>query len=707
MKRYISQLVQTQKNSTYGCGIHFVKRALSYYGMAASLLALVAVLISYVYGLVQPVRWPSMIYFLIALMVTLFSKRWATYLLIFSLPLLPDLHTQISYIKSPAVPYFVNYPGLDMSVGFVIGLLLLRITDKTDGIQNLLLPPWTAGLVLLVLSISTAAAVVRNLWQINAEFTVVGLLNNALRFKLINPLNDYFPIASLIICGVAVLLFTLLLQVLKQERLPNEVVFRPVVLAAGVAAIWGIVQGITAFGLSEQTINYRPASWGYGATGFQPDIHAFGAHMLIGTVGLFGYITLPHARSWRNIIFLVMLLSCVALILSKSRASTFLLVVAAGLYLFLMLRRADLTSKTLKLVALFVVVAGVVGLSQSIAWMKEINAALENSNTSWFQKINEISRYRLEIFMAALRLFATAPFLGIGNGNFLRVSRNPELTGTNWFIVEGAENAFIDIEGGDNAHNYFLQILAETGLIGIVACALFFIYPVVTKIGSERVRPVVWGMIAIALGNVYSHSLIIRENLFLLVVFCALLYAGVKRRNKNTVLDDSSTRIPLATVSYQLLGTALLVTAAVLGVKELRSPLENTQTAVGYECFRPSQKTGIDGWSSGMYTVNVPIGTRYIYYSIDDAYGIKPDEFIPLHVSWYDTNRKLVLAEVYNVLGADFPAAIEVQVPVEETDRSLVRIATLTSNFCFTPANQSFTDDTRRLSMKVVHTFAF
>ena len=108
-----------------------------------------------------------------------------------------------------------------------------------------------------------------------------------------------------------------------------------------------------------------------------------------------------------------------------------------------------------------------------------------------------------------------------------------------------------------------------------------------------------------------------------------------------------------------------------------------------------------------MYTVNVPIGTRYIYYSIHDAYGIKSDELIPLHVSWYDTNRKLVLAEVYKVLGADFPAAIEVQVPVEATDRSLVRIATLTSNFCFTPANQSFTDDTRRLSMKVVHTFAF
>jgi hypothetical protein len=206
---------------------------------------------------------------------------------------------------------------------------------------------------------------------------------------------------------------------------------------------------------------------------------------------------------------------------------------------------------------------------------------------------------------------------------------------------------------------------------------------------------------------VYSHSLIIRDNLFLLVVFCALLYAGVKRRNKNTVVDDSSTRPTLATDNYQLLGIAIFLTVAVLGVKELRSPPEDAHTAVSYECFRPSQKTGIDGWSSGMYKVNVPIGTRSIYYSIDDAYGIKPDEFIPLQVSWYDTNYKLVLAEVYKVSGADFPAAIEVQVPVEATDGSLVRIATLTSNFCFTPANQSFTDDTRRLSMKVGHTFAF
>jgi O-antigen ligase len=707
MKRDIFRAAQTLRYGSHDGAVHFVKCALSYYGMVVCLLALAAVLISYMYGLMQPVRWPSVIYFLLALLVTLFSRRLATFLLIFSLPLLPDLHIQISYIKSPAVPYFVNYPGLDVSIGYAVGLLLSRLIDRGNDLKSMLLPPWPAGLLLLMLTISAAAAVARNLWQINADFSLIGLLNNALRFKLINPLNDYFPIANLIIHAVAILLFTLLLQVLKQDQRPNEVVFRPVVLAAGVAAIWGIVQGLTAFGLSEQTIDYRPASWGYGATGFQPDIHAFGAHMLIGTVGLFGYIALPHARSWRSLVLLVMVLCCVALVLSKSRASTFLLVLSTGLFVFLMLRQKQLTPRLLKAISICVAIVALVGFSQTFAWMREINAALDNPSTSWFQKVNEISRYRLEIFLAAMRLFATAPFFGIGNGNFLRVSRDPEVTGTSWFIGEGGKNAYIEIEGGDNAHNYFLQTLAETGLIGISVCTLFFIYPFLTKVAIDRVRTVLWGMIAIALGNLYSHSLVIRENLFLLAVFCALFYAGVTRRNEDPVLNDSTARICSLSFNHQLLGIIVLVVIGGFSLKEFRNASEGPANAGGYACLRPSQDTAIDGWSSGIYKTQVPIGARYVHYLIDDAYGTKLGESSLLRFGWYDENRNLIKEELYPISGAKFPIKIRAQVPATIVDAPKESIVVVTSNFCFTPANHSFVDDVRRLSMKVRNEIEF
>lgn len=238
-----------------------------------------------------------------------------------------------------------------------------------------------------------------------------------------------------------------MVHALKRSKDANEAIFRPLLLGSVVAALWGIMQAITSHGLPLATIEYRPAGIGFGAIGFQPDIHAFAAHMLVGTVGLLGYLSLPHSRTYRNTIILTIVLCCGALILSKSRASAFLFVVGTAVYLFLMLRRVSLTTRALKVLACFGFVVLLVALSQSFAWLREINTALENANTSWFQKINQISRYRLEIFTAAFRMFEAVPFFGIGNGNFFRASRHQDFTGTTWFISEGTENAFIDLEG--------------------------------------------------------------------------------------------------------------------------------------------------------------------------------------------------------------------------------------------------------------------
>jgi hypothetical protein len=78
--------------------------------------------------------------------------------------------------------------------------------------------------------------------------------------------------------------------------------------------------------------------------------------------------------------------------------------------------------------------------------------------------------------------------------------------------------------GGENAHNYFLQTFAEVRLLGIFCILLVFLYPIQRRQQNKRYLVAVFGILAIFYGNIYSHSLIIRENLFFLVAMIALLY---------------------------------------------------------------------------------------------------------------------------------------------------------------------------------------
>jgi O-antigen ligase len=512
------------------CWLEAFKRLCSYAGAAICLFAFAIVVVSYAYGLMQPVRWPSLIYCLLTLILTLLSPRWATCTVLFIFPLLPDLHVQLSYIKQPAVPYFINYPGIDVIVGYFLGLQLTRFFDKGRAESAWTLPPWPAGLFLIVVTASTIVAIDRNLSHANAAFSMIELVSNTLKFKLINKLNVYFPMVELLVYSFAVLLLTLLIPILQNDRERNDRVFKPIMLAVAVSASWGVMQALSAFGLPAYTIEYRPSNLGFGAVGFQPDIHAYGAHMLIGTIGLLGYLTQTTLSVERRWLYVLMTVCFAALILSKSRASAVLCVLAGGVFLILEIRKHPLSTRLIKWLALFAVVAVVVGITQSIAWVKEITAALENSSASLFEKANEISRYRLEIFIAAIRMFALYPIFGVGNGNFFRLSLDKELTATSWFHDKG----------GDNAHNYFFQTLAELGLVGVVVAAVIFIYPLLTRQKNSAIVPALWGLIAIALGNIYSHSLIVRENLFLLMIFLALLYAesnGASRSETESAQD--------------------------------------------------------------------------------------------------------------------------------------------------------------------------
>ena len=80
--------------------IRKTQTALAWFALVAALSAVVVVLGSYLVSASQPYRGPSLFYFYLLFFAALISRKWSTALLIFALPLLPDLAMQAQYIRT-------------------------------------------------------------------------------------------------------------------------------------------------------------------------------------------------------------------------------------------------------------------------------------------------------------------------------------------------------------------------------------------------------------------------------------------------------------------------------------------------------------------------------------------------------------------------------------------------------------------------------
>ena len=80
------------------------------------------------------------------------------------------------------------------------------------------------------------------------------------------------------------------------------------------------------------------------------------------------------------------------------------------------------------------------------------------------QFVGEIARFRdgahFSVIVGGFEAFNTAPVFGIGPGNYRYLA--PDI------LPQGA-----GMRPDNHPHNYFVQILAETGVVGLTAAAVF------------------------------------------------------------------------------------------------------------------------------------------------------------------------------------------------------------------------------------------
>ena len=630
-----------------------------------------------------------------------FSMRFAMMGCVFALPLVPTFAWQFQVYTGYGRIQDTANAGLDLVVGILFGLIANTLSSKKR-IQDRLALPWPAALVMLVLTVSVAMAIARNLHQSASPFTLQALLFNVVNMRSLGWHDDYRPLVDWAAYASAFLLLALFVPALKNMPDRNEVIFKPLIAGLVIAALVGWRQSNNGAGLNSSQLNFRLDGFGYMALGFQPDNHAFGGQLLLGVIGLLGYLYFTQNK-WLRLfcVALVLPLCWYVLFLSKSKASfalgVFGLLLAVAIWSF---RR----SKYLKQVVVSCFVcAGLLTLSAlffSAAWGAMLGPLLHKFNLPDLYTLNLKLSYRPEVYLAAFQMFLLFPFAGLGQSEFYRQSANLDLTRSLFLSVE---------QNGENAHNYFLQTLAETGLLGFCAFALLLSYPFIRTANKRLLIPAAVALAAVFAGNLLAHSMLVRENLLLAACFIALLYASMTKQDTTSAKDQTASLMTdgrivpmtdqrLAWLSQPKILLAVTAIALLLIAKEMYQSFKGSPFNVDVQC-QATRNLARDGWTSGRLLIDVPVGAQGLALNLATT---QPDVAVrPLPVSlsiWF--NRDLLVKKDF-ILNQTIPQSLAIDLP----DGTLATPDDYQIEFkvqrCFVPRNFGINQDGRRLGVRI------
>lgn len=629
--------------------------------------------------------------FAFALLTTSFSLRAGMIGCVFALPLIPNLAIQIHYFLGYARVAHLHNPGLELIAGLYCGAILHYLAHRRNNKFPLVLP-WQASLVMIFLTISVVLSIAKNLYQTGSEFHFSALIYSFLNMRTIGWHDDYQPLTDWIAYGSAFVLLAIFAPALKALSDRNHIVFKPLIWGVTIAAIVGYWQSTIGIGLNKDQLMFRADFLGYMAVGFQPDNHAFAAHMLLGTIGLIGYLYYTDSKLYRFwIVALAMPLAWVSLLLSKSRASLGLSIVfLIVIFLIWVFRRSQYLGKTARGLLIFVSLGLVSFVLFKDIWLSYLTILAHKLGYASLGALNLALVYRPEIFAAAIKIFSLFPIFGIGQSEFYRQAASHELTNSYYLSIE---------QNGENAHNYFLQTLAETGIVGFALFTLFVLYPLWKIKDKQSLIPALVGLSSIFLSNLYAHSLLIRENLFLVTVMIALMYAWLFAEKTPATVNSKTVNFLTFNRPIQVMAGLALTTLLFLGAREIYLSFNRFPFTEDIQCFKNKSMTP-DGWTSGQLIIDLPSEATGVSFSVIQTHpGIDKR---PLTGS-----VKLVGKDNVTVISKDLlfnkegPSSFELSLPNSVIPKSTDYRVELNLDRCFIPKNFGNTPDGRRLGIRL------
>ena len=658
----------------------------------------------------QPALPIGLIYLVVGFIAGVFAYSRGLWVFVFLLPLTPNLHSQLQQYSGFSYSYFVqSNQGLDLVVGFVCGVLMnaySRVPRKSfEQIVNM---PWQIGLALSYIFLSSSLAVLRNIRQSASHTSIDGIVFNVINFRSLSWHDDFMPLADLFAYGLAALLIAVLLPILGRSKKPVYDIFHPLTLGIIASAILGITQSLTGIGLSDELLGFRNDRLGFVAIGFQPDLHSFASHMLLGALGLWGYYLKESNVLEKKYVLIAIILSWCALLLSKSRASLVLAILATmiGLGVYIYYSQRQSIKKILTILGLigiccfafFYYLLSHHELALGLGWLELLISKFSRLGVAGLSDATQNFGGRPEIYLAGLRMWSEFPLIGLGQGEFFRQSAD----------VNFSHSFMLSRWGGENAHNYFLQILVENGLIGFLVIAYAVLFPVKfifdTQLKRSQLAVGLIGLAALLLGNVFAHSLLVRENLIFAAILIAIMYSWYYTNNPNkTVVGGSIHKVFGSSIAIFFVVTMMLFSLFEIYRSFYRFPFQT-----GVRCF-VTKPLSTDGWTSGIYEYPVPAGSKGVRIELDTskihdivAHPVKVRaDVVYFNKDWsYDNNSLATQHAVWNTQNLE---SLDLKISdnrlLENNRGKLV----LRLSGCYVPKNLGQSFDGRSLGVQLIN----
>jgi O-antigen ligase len=679
-----------------------VERFLAGFGLFCALIASLAVLGNDAYYFAHHGLTPSVALFLLAFIFGLVSETWGLAIVVALLPLtagIPNLLNMLFGLNALAMPN----PGLDLVAGLLLAYFIRILSRRVSQQKALssetnslfLVSPWPVGLVMLAITASVALAIVRNLYLSATSTSIRGVLFNLIHFRPMDWRADYLPMGNWVAYAIAAGLIILVISALRKfdAAKRNQWIFRSLMVGLLISAFVGLIQAATGWSLPEAQLQFRKDAFGYAAMGLQPDLHAFAAHMLLGVVGLWGYFLVCKNKTEKLLIAFTFLLCTSGLIASKSRASLLIALIAMAILGLIYFYRHSKKIFVISIIVFLVVITAILlgaGSIPGLAWVGELTAQMQSRRLDSLSDLGGIMGSRFEIWSAVVNMFSAYPLIGVGEGEFYRLSSN----------ISFARSEFLQLNRGENAHNYFLQVLAENGLVGMIVFAVAFIVPYRACQNKKLILPACIGLLSLFLGNIFAHSFLVRENLLLGACLLGLLYCfceiGITNAPNQRAAFLSRNR-PLGFLAILVLIVAVAV--------EVDSSFGKLPFKAGVDCFIKDLPTTKDEWTSGAWELRFAPNVKGLDITLapnrSDNLQKNPLTARFEILSWEAGKGKVPVKEITHQWNSNEAATIKIELPPQYVNSSNVVTVRMQLSSCYTPRNLGINTDARRLGLHI------
>jgi O-antigen ligase len=597
--------------------------------------------------------------------------------LVFLLPLVSNLDQHLPHLMM--VPLFcTNTLVYDLGLASLAGLSLReRILNKKANTSL-----GTSPLILLLyiyqgwLCISLVIAISHNLHVSASAFSLKGAMVNLANLSRLGWVHDYNCLRAFISASLGIQLGLISIRLFTKSRDSGFYLIIPLMLSSAVQLIYACASNYSTLGF------YQMDPY-FGVNGLFSDVHVLASFGMAICFSCLFYLLFIQSKKFLAGGFV--LISWITIYLSGSRSAMVLSIVLNLVVILIALKEKKVLARHRMLLTVVLLVAAIILLGFNPR-VRRIDFNLVCNGIGDFSYFDRIFSLRPGIFLGAVQMSAAFPLLGIGIGNFFRYSG----------IEAFSHSALLVSQGGENAHNIFLQILVEQGGIGL---GLFLLIVGTALWGRQREKQgllfggFIFGML---LSNVLAHSLLVPAMMVLFFIAVAMMEGVQRTREANFILARMRALLRL-TRARLIAGLALSLLGGA-AIWELSNSFAVTPFEYGRDCFLSMQDS--DGFIGGDYkTELVRTGNNLQVSYVPEHSDIKRR---PLQVNIKISKKEILLKEEVVVVHDNIRQVITLDLKrlgIKKNQRFVLEVI---SSRCFVPLNLGTNLDPRHLGVRLI-----